>query len=78
MSFDLDQFYGDMRQRITALEKQLRKLPDDELMKAHEDGIDVPDEKQDAALMTATQNEVRRRFVATGLRQATLPAPPVR
>lgn len=64
MSSDQNQFYAALQRRIKELQEQLRKLPDNELMRLHTGIYEEPKDKQDAALMAAIYNEVQRRSIA--------------
>ncbi len=66
MSSDQNQFYADLQRRIKELQEQLRKLPDNELIRLHTGIYEESEDKQDAALMAAIYNEVQRRYIAAG------------
>lgn len=61
-----DQININLRQRVVDAQKELRKLSDEQLMRMDESLFSDPDKIQDPALMAASYNEVRRRFVAAG------------
>ncbi len=66
MGFDQGQFNADIQRRIKEHQERLKNLSDGKLMDAHMSFYGTPEREQDAALMAATYNEVRRRFVAAG------------
>lgn len=55
----------DLKKRIEQREKELKNLPDDEIMRMHESIYSDFQKEPDAALLAAIKREVDRRFQTT-------------
>jgi len=65
MSYDQKNYDTEWERRINEHDIRVRRMADEELMSIYEKIYDNPD-KEDAALVVASYNEVHRRFVAAG------------